>query len=118
MTMLLSQKHYLVGGRLIEEFYAGEFHDAACIRKTSLVRCRGCNGEREEGSKEVRQALTVLIGDGTWAGEVGSRVNLLPASPLARGSLRRSFPCRCPSPRSSSLSSLCVMSLCPNVLSL
>jgi len=79
MTMLLSQKHYLVGGRLIEEFYAGEFHDAACIRKTSLVRCRGCNGEREEGSKEVRQALTVLIGDGTWAGEVGSRVNLLPA---------------------------------------
>ena len=28
MTMLLSQKHYLVGGRLIEEFYAGEFHDA------------------------------------------------------------------------------------------
>lgn len=33
MTMLLSQKHYLVGGRLIEEFYAGEFHDAACIRK-------------------------------------------------------------------------------------
>lgn len=79
MNVLLSQKHCLVGGRHIEEFYAGEFHDAACIRKTALVRCGGCNGEREEGSKEVRQALTVLMGDGTWAGEGGSRVNLLPA---------------------------------------
>lgn len=78
MNVLLSQKHYLVGGRLIEEFYAGEFHDAACVRKTALVRCGGCNGERE-GSKEVRQALTVLMGDGNWAGEGGSRVNLLPA---------------------------------------
>ena len=43
------------------------------------MRCGGCDGEREEGSKEVRQALPVLMGDGTGAGEGGSRVNLLPA---------------------------------------
>ena len=49
------------------------------VSERYLVRCGGCNEEREEGSKEVRQALTVLMGDGTWAGEGGSRVNLLPA---------------------------------------
>lgn len=63
MNVLLSQKHYLVGRRLIEgEFYAGEFHDAACIRKTSLVRCGGCDGERRRKQGSGRLCLS----DGRW----------------------------------------------------
>lgn len=58
-------KHYLMVGGLIEEFYTGEFHDVACLRKTLPVRWRGCIRKGEEGSKGARQeaAVTVLVGD-------------------------------------------------------
>lgn len=45
------------------------------------MRCGGCKGEGNEGSKEARQeaAVTVLVGDGAWVGKGGSRMNLLAA---------------------------------------